>query len=66
METGVVIRRAEVEVRERDSGSERQGFETDADRPQVVVLEGDVAGRQGFEFGVRRFSKLVMARDFWS
>jgi hypothetical protein len=24
-----------------------------------------VAGRQGFELGAKRFSKLVMARDFW-
>ena len=24
-----------------------------------------VAGRQGFELGVTRFSKQVMARDFW-
>ena len=25
----------------------------------------DLAGRQGFELGAGRFSKLVMARDFW-
>ena len=25
----------------------------------------DLAGRQGFELGAMRFSKLVMARDFW-
>jgi hypothetical protein len=25
----------------------------------------DLAGRQGFELGARRFHQLVMARDFW-
>jgi hypothetical protein len=25
----------------------------------------ELAGRQGFELGARRFPKLVMARDFW-
>jgi hypothetical protein len=59
------IRRTEVEVREQDSGRERQGFETDTDRPQVVVLEGNVAGSQGFELGARPVSNRVMARYFW-
>ena len=45
--------------------AERQGFEKDAVLPQVVVLEGDVAGRQGFEFGARSVPNVVMARDFW-
>jgi len=30
------------------------------------IVKDELAGRQGFAFGVRRFSKLVMARDFWS
>ena len=37
--------------------------------PALQVIENKgrncVAGRQGFEFGAKRFSKLVMARDFW-
>jgi hypothetical protein len=29
------------------------------------MIARELAGRQGFELGARRFSKLVMARDFW-
>jgi hypothetical protein len=32
----------------------------------AASVKVELAGRQGFEFGETCFSKLVMARNFWS
>jgi hypothetical protein len=55
---GILETRLESEERKSKSengiaGVRGQGFETDADRPQVVVLEGEV----GWEAGIRAHSQ---------
>ena len=46
-------------------GEAKRAFERTQPHARARPKASELAGRQGFEFGEKRFSKLVMARDFW-
>jgi hypothetical protein len=62
-----VVRVAGPHVNYGEGGWTNNEFETAprAARPRSSAVCWELAGRQGFELGGRRFSKRLMALDFW-